>query len=353
MLSPSAAPSPSEPKSRPRTIEDQSVEAVFQRALTLSHRGQLQLYEKLRDLLADQGPKPTRQDQLLERQRQALEAMSQVSSDPNVLFHAADEVRAFGVITDEELDAFVHSWGTLDDTIEEKRHAILSTSTQTAFTAAHELAQDTRREFREALDRSVRFYGFLSQALPWIPPSTEVLYQFSKVLVARLRGETVDGGVDISGTVELTHYRLSQLDTEAITLGDDATPLSAITGDGTGSGVGPGQIPMSKLGELVELFNERYGAELGDTDALKVVTDVRDAVRNTNPELADQASANTREDFVAERDELLIDAALSVGTDRERQARLLTTLLDDEDFRDCAGALIFGSIYDTYTAEIQ
>ena len=272
-------------------------------------------------------------------------------SDPNVLFDAADEVRSFGVITDAELDAFVHSWAALDETLEEKRHAILSTSTQTAFTAAHELDRDTRRELREALDRFVRIYGFLSQALPWIPPSTEVLYQFSKVLLARLRGETVDGGVDISGTVELTHYRLSQLDTEAITLGDDAAPLSAITGDGTGSGAGPGQIPMSKLGELVELFNERYGAELGDTDALKVVTDVRDAVRNTNPELADQASANSREDFVAERDELLIDAALSVGTDRERQARLLKTLLDDEDFRDRAGALIFGSIYDTYTTE--
>jgi hypothetical protein len=30
-----------------------------------------------------------------------------------------------------------------------------------------------------------------------------------------------------------------------------------------------------------------YGAKLGDTDALKVVTDVRDAVRDTNPQLAD------------------------------------------------------------------
>jgi type I restriction enzyme, R subunit len=269
-------------------------------------------------------------------------------SDPNVLFDAADQVRAYGVITDEELDAFLHHWATLEEVAQEKRHAILSTSTQTAFTAAQQLDKDIRREFREALDRFVRFYGFLSQALPWIPPATEVLYQFSKVLLARLRGETADGGVDLSGTVELTHYRLSELDTESISLGDDAKPLSAITGDGTGAGGGSGQIPMSQLGELVELFNERYGVELGDADALKVVTDVRDAVRNTNPQLADQATANSREDFVVERDDLLIDAALSVGTDRERQAKLLKALLDDEDFRDRAGSLIFGSIYDTY-----
>jgi hypothetical protein len=108
---------------------------------------------------------------------------------------------------------------------------------------------------------------------------------------------------------------------------------------------------MSALGELVELFNQRYGQELGDVDALRVVADVRDTVREANPELLDQAQANSREDFVAERDDLLIDAALSVGTDRERQADLLKALLDDDDFRTRAGELIFGSIYDAYAEQ--
>jgi type I restriction enzyme, R subunit len=268
-------------------------------------------------------------------------------SDPNVLFDAADHVRSFGVISDAELHAFTQRWATLEQVPEEKRHAILSTSTQSAFDAAQGLEEKTRSEFRDALDRVVRFYGFLSQALPWIPPATEVLYQFTKVLLARLRGESADGGVDISGTVELTHYRLSDLGSTAIQLAGDAELAGAIGGDGTGRG-GSGQIPMSKLAELVELFNERYGADLGDADALKVVTDVRDAVRNTNPQLADQATANSREDFVAERDDLLIDAALSVGTDRERQGRLPKALLDDEDFRARAGSVIFGSIYESY-----
>ncbi len=62
----------------------------------------------------------------------------------------------------------------------------------------------------------------------------------------------------------------------------------------------------------------------------------------------DQAKANSRDDFIAERDELLIDAALTVGSDRERQGKLLKALLDDEDFRERAGALIFGSIFDAY-----
>ena len=106
--------------------------------------------------------------------------------------------------------------------------------------------------------------------------------------------------------------------------------------------------PSGLLGELVELFNERYGAELGEVDALKVMTDVRDSVRDENPDLADQAEANSRDDFVRERDSLLIGAALAVGGDRERQATLLKALLDDEDFRVRAGELVFGAIYDGY-----
>jgi len=275
-----------------------------------------------------------------------------VPTEPNVLFDAADTVRGYGVITEAELKTFVEAWAKLDEVDEDKRHGVLSTSTQSAYLAALDLEGDTRRDLRDALDRFVRFYGYLSQALPWIPPETEVLFQFSKVLLGRLRSDTADGGVDLSGAVVLTHYRLAALGQEAIALdASEANPLAAITGDGTGSTKTPGEIPMSKLGELVDLFNERYGADLGDSDALKVVTDVRDAVRDANPELSDQALANSRDDFVSERDALLIDAAMSVGSDRDRQAELLKALLDDDDFRSRAGHLIFGSIYDAYASQ--
>lgn len=230
-------------------------------------------------------------------------------SDPNVLFDAADTVREFGVITDGELEAFVDAWARLDEIDEDKRHAILSTSTQRAYPAANELEPARRRELREALNRFVRFYGFLAQALPWIPADTEVLYQFSKVLLARLRSEIADGGVDLSGTVTLTHYRLSSMGAETIALGEETDPLKAITGDGTGHSGGENTIPMSQLDQLVELLNERYGAELGPEDALAVATEVRDAVQSSNPDLADQAKANSRPDFISERDDVLIDAA--------------------------------------------
>jgi hypothetical protein len=77
---------------------------------------------------------------------------------------------------------------------------------------------------------------------------------------------------------------------------------------------------------------------------------VRDAVQDSNPELADQVKANSRPDFISERDDLLIDAELNVDATRERQAVLLKALLDDDDFHARMGAVIFGSIYDQHAA---
>jgi hypothetical protein len=41
---------------------------------------------------------------------------------------------------------------------------------------------------------------------------------------------------------------------------------------------------------------------------------------------------------------------MEVGDDREKQGHLLKALLDDDEFRARAGALVMGSIYDSYRA---
>ncbi len=273
-------------------------------------------------------------------------------TDPNVLFDAADAVRATRVIDDAELDRFREQWAALAEVDEGKRHAILSTSTQGACDRALGLEADEQRELRDALERFVRFYGFLAQVLPWVPAETEVLFQFSKVLLKRLLAEKPSGGMNLSGTVQLTHFRLEQLGAEAIGLSEeDAHPLAAIGGDGTGGGAGPGQIPLGALGELVEVFNGRYGEQLGDADALRVLEEVRETVKDEHAGLGAQAGANSREDFVRHRDDLLIGAALSVSGDRDQQAVLLKAMLDDDDFRARAGELIMGSIWDGYRGQ--
>jgi type I restriction enzyme R subunit len=269
-------------------------------------------------------------------------------TDPNVLFDTADAVRAFGVVQDDELASFAARLASLDEVDETKRHGILSTATQRSYEVACALESEQRFEFRQALARFVRLYAFLSQALPYIPPATELLFQFAKVLQKRLATDNPTEGLDL-GDLVLTHYRLDEAEMSSIGLTGEHDPLIAVPSDG--GPVGTGSIPLSLLEELVQLFNQRYGANLGDGDMLKVAQDVHDAIRGNAPQLEEQAANNSREDFVRDRDHLLIDAALSVDGDRDRQAALLKAFLDDDDFRARAGHAIFGAIYDGYRGQ--
>jgi len=269
-------------------------------------------------------------------------------TDPNVLFDAAEAVRAFDVVDDGDLETFREQWSSLAEVEQHKRHAVLSTSTQTPYERALALDSDERRDFKDALARFIRFHGFLAQVVPYLPAETELLFQFSKVLLKRLMAVEPKGGVNLSGTVELTHFRLDDLGAEHIGLDEsDAKPLSAIGGDGMGAG-GAGQIPLGALGELVQVFNQRHSGDLGDADALKVFEEVRATVVDGNDDLAAQASANSKDDFVRHRDDLLISAAMEVTGGREKQAGLLKALLDDDELRARAGKLVMGSIYDAY-----
>jgi len=82
-----------------------------------------------------------------------------------------------------------------------------------------------------------------------------------------------------------------------------------------------------------------------------VLEEVRETVKDEHAGLGAQAGANSREDFVRHRDDLLIGAALSVSGGRDQQAVLLKAMLDDDAFRARAGELIMGSIWDGYRGE--
>jgi type I restriction enzyme R subunit len=139
-------------------------------------------------------------------------------SDPNVLFDAADAVRAFDVITDQELRSSRRAG----------RRCKSSTRT-TPRGAVHvdpmRLRHCPRTRCRHpagAARRAEPVHPLLRLPLPGAAvhsrPDTEVLYQFSKVLLRRLQSDKPQGGVDLAGQIVLTHYRIAEADAEAVTL---------------------------------------------------------------------------------------------------------------------------------------
>jgi hypothetical protein len=167
--------------------------------------------------------------------------------------------------------------------------------------------------FRGHLDRFVRFYKFLSQIVPYLAIEHEKLFQFARFVALRI-GSHAEGGVSVADSIELTHYRLVEGATENLRLsGGDAEPLVSISGDATGRGAG-GDVPMGLLGELVEMFNDRIGAELSDSDAIRPVQHLIDKAAEIGEDegLHAQAIGNSFEDFQRGKEDVILNATLQV-----------------------------------------
>jgi type I restriction enzyme R subunit len=265
-----------------------------------------------------------------------------IPTDPNVLFDAQQQLLDGDVVHPDEVAAFAHAWFVTG----EPEHGALSGLTQAAFDRAAALQQDELEQFRDDLDRFVRFYGFLSQVVPYLTARSETLYAFARFLALRLRERRVGGGLSVD--VSLTHYRLTELATQRLTLGgEDVQPGSAIGGDGTGRGAG--EIPMSLLGELVELFNQRFGESLSDADAVHPAQALIDHIdREQSVTLRQQATSNDFDDFVRGKEPFVIDGALDAG---KVSADFFRGVLDDEDFRQRTTYLAMRVLYDRYRSD--
>jgi type I restriction enzyme R subunit len=263
-----------------------------------------------------------------------------IPTDPNVLFDAQQQLLDGGVIHEAEVDAFAHAWFVPG----EPDHAVLSGLTQGAFDRAAGLDDVDLDRLRDDLDRFVRFYGFLAQVVPYLTQESEKLYAFARFLALRLRERRVGGGLSLD--VSLTHYRLTEIGTQSLTLGnEEVQPGTAISGDGTGRAAG-GDIPMSLLGELVELFNHRFGEHLTDADAIHPAQALIDHIdREQSVTLRRQAASNDFDDFVRGKEPFIIDGALDAG---KVSADFFRGVLDDDDFRQRTTYLAMRVLYDRY-----
>jgi hypothetical protein len=103
---------------------------------------------------------------------------------------------------------------------------------------------------------------------------------------------------------------------------------------------------MGVLGDLVESFNARYGADLSEADLIKPLEHIVHRVTQEEG-LAEQAKANEFEDFKRDKEGLLIDATLDV---QDIQDKLLQALLNDEDMRSRAFEGILHAAYEQLRA---
>jgi hypothetical protein len=151
------------------------------------------------------------------------------------------------------------------------------------------LGQDQQEEFRKRLKRFVHLYSFLSQVVPYLEARSERVYVYARHLANYLPREE-RGGLDLGeDEVVLTHLRQVKTGEHNVKLTATDERLVAFTGDGHRD---RHEDEKGRLSEVIEVLNERFGLELGDSD--KLYFEQIETTLAGNAELKEQAQALTR-----------------------------------------------------------
>lgn len=182
-------------------------------------------------------------------------------------------------------------------------------------------------EFRIKLNHFCRAYSFLSQVMAFIDPSLERLYLYGKLLLTQLPTGEHDPMPQLGKEVLLTHLRMSATGETDIQLeAGDQTPGTALPGEGLGSKTEP---VTDKLSALIEVMNEKFGADLDESDKLVFEQTHMDIMRRDDLRII--AKGNDREHYQLALTDVVDDIFLSRGN---RNAQIVEDYYAHPEIRD-------------------
>jgi type I restriction enzyme R subunit len=253
-------------------------------------------------------------------------------SNPNLLYdtrHALDE---FGVLRADEVERTV---ALLLDISGPSDHSRIHAALAPAVDRVTDLEEDERDRFRDALNRFVRTYSFLSQIVSFGDTDLERDYVFCRALASFVRdttGETVDLGADI----ELTHLRHEKQFEGSVSLTSETGEVQTVY-SGSGAQVEP---EPEALSTIIERFNDRYGTDWTDADRLFPDAIAEDLVNDERIQM--EAAGNDLEAFKVGFDATYLGA---IASRLDRNEKVAAQLLDDEDLRAALVAEYLPTIY--------
>lgn len=177
-------------------------------------------------------------------------------TDPNLLYDTHRRINDFDVIHPEDIEATVAvllTMGTKED------HGRIYSLLDTAVERFHDLSEDDRLGFKDALDKFVRTYTFLSQVVSFGDTKLERDYLYCRALASLLRGANSVERLDLGSQVELTHLRLEATYSGSLELDADSGEITTMFGDGAGTQRLPDLEPLS---QIIDTLNERFGLDL-------------------------------------------------------------------------------------------
>ncbi len=255
-------------------------------------------------------------------------------TDPNLLFdtrrHLFDD---FEVIEPTEVTVAVELLLTGSGP---SAHAKVYAALDPAVERFSGLGEEDQLAFKDALDKFVRTYSFLSQVVAFGEPKLERDYTYCRALASRLRDATRAERLDLGSEVELSHLKTEVTSEGALPLSADDREVKSFFGDG------PGRRPedLEHLSEIVAELNERFGMDLDERDRL--LFDQFEETWLADDAVIAQARSNSLDNFRLAFDKRFLDDVVARMDDNEA---IFKKVLDDQEFRNVLMDLYASRVY--------
>jgi len=258
-------------------------------------------------------------------------------TDPNILWDTRRRLDHFDVLRAEEIETALPALLDVASSAEKKRSSEAYAALAPGKERFEKLGDEERLEFRDALNRFVRTYSFVSQIAAFTDPALERDYVYCRALSFYLRDSGTVERLDLGTEVELTHLRHQIVFSGKLALNQEMGEVRSFFGEGQGT---QQQIDLERLSSIVEVLNERFGTDLTDVDEL--LLDQFEESWVADGDLADQARNNSIENFGLVFDRKFLQTIVTrVDTNDE----IYKKILDDEDFRATLGEFYLRKVY--------
>jgi type I restriction enzyme, R subunit len=255
-------------------------------------------------------------------------------TDPNLLWDTRRRLDQYDLLRPDEIEATVTVLVTI---IDPKDHGKVYALLDPAVERFKALDEEDRLAFKDALDKFVRTYSFLSQIVNFGDSKLERDYLYCRSLAPKLRDETTIEKLDLGTEVELTHLRTEITSEGSLTLSTDTAEIKTMLSDGSGR---QNETDVEPLSLIVHELNERFGLNLDQRDQL--LFDQFEETWVANPEIAAQARNNTLDNFRLVFDRTFLRTV--VGRMDENEA-IFKRILDDPEFQTALMDLYATRVY--------
>ena len=256
-------------------------------------------------------------------------------TDPNILWDTRRRLDEFDILRPSEIEAVAPA--LMAKSLDPKAHGEVYSVLGPARSRFEALDDDNRLAFRDALNKFVRTYSFLSQIVAFGSTELERDYVYCRALAAYLRDQMTSERMDLGTEVELTHLRNEMTFEGSLSVREDQREVRSLFGDGQGSKQEP---ETETLSQIVTLLNDRFGTSFSQADQL--FFDQVEEECTSDPELVDQARSNTLDNFRLPFDRRFLGMVVARMDANED---LTKRLLDDADFQASVADFYLRKVY--------